>query len=233
MQRCSGCNISWLPAPQGQDGRAKDGQAQLSKTKSVADLRWQSREANTTRDHWERARWFVQAFELNLRTRTSARLPSCHNLLIIPWRDGAELYCSVSSRSLHQIMQKWCTHNLLWVQSVRKELGLLCLQSKRMLTATSQSPCLFITHPLTLCYFDPSLGLSFRFRSENGGKFRMSRHENWNAWEEFQYAKPAKEEVFSPLWSGLIFLLMLPSVGYPLCQEIDIYCIHCTNHILW
>ena len=101
-----------------------------------------TRGKKNTRDHWE---------------RTSAQLPSRHNLLIIPWRDGAELYCSVSSRSLHQIMQKWCTHNLLWVQSVRKELGLLCLQSKRILTATSQSPCLFITHPPTLCCFAPSL----------------------------------------------------------------------------
>ena len=31
------------------------------------------------------------------------------------------------------------------------------LQSKRILKATSQSPCLFITHPPTLCCFDPSL----------------------------------------------------------------------------
>ena len=74
----------------------------------------------TASDHWERARWFVQAFELNFGSRTSARLPSRHNLLIIPWRDGAELYCSVSSRSLHQIMQKMM-HSQSFVSAVGQE----------------------------------------------------------------------------------------------------------------
>ena len=131
-------------------------------------------------------------------------------------------------------MQKWCTHNLLWAQSIRKELGLCTYNQSAFWRLWVKAPA-FLSPTLPPCVVltPPLWGLSFRFRSENGGKFRMSRHENWNAWEEFQYAKPAKEEVFSPLWSGLIFLLMLPSVGYPLCQEIDIYCIHCTNHILW
>jgi len=35
------------------------------------------------------------------------------------------------------------------------------------------------SHPVL--FLPLSGGYSFRFRSENGGKFRMSRHENWNA----------------------------------------------------
>ena len=75
----------------------------------------------------------------------SIRAPSVQN--------GTQSSLLLLKADLCMVMQKMM-HSHSVVSAVGQDgARTLRLQSKRILTVTSQSPCLFITHPPTLCWF--------------------------------------------------------------------------------
>ena len=134
----------------------------ISKTKSVADLRLESRVANATRDHSESASCSSLIRDLN----HDAEVQFCFRSRKYPGttmpKQNKNFSAPARSRSLHNGMQKMM-HSQSFVSAVGQEGARTSrLQSKRILTATSQSPCLFIIIflPHSTIVTSPSVSLS-------------------------------------------------------------------------
>ena len=135
----------------------------------------------------------LRAEEWCRSSRSAAKLGSS---LASPGQDGTRTSLLLLEADLCMVMQKMM-HSQFVVSAVGQDgARTLRLQSKRILTAMSQSPCLFITHPPSLCCIGPLSGLYFRVRSENGGKLKMSRHMNWNSREEFSISNHPRKKCF-------------------------------------
>ena len=135
----------------------------------------------------------LRAEEWCRSSRSAAKLGSS---LASPGQNGTRTSLLLLEADLCMVMQKWCTHNLLWVQSVRTELGLSACNQSAFWRQRVKAPAFFITHPPTLCCIWPLSGLYFRVRSENGGKLKMSRHMNWNSWERFSISNHPRKKCF-------------------------------------
>lgn len=85
--------------------------------------------------------------------RSSVSASVLGSILAPSGQNGTRSSLLLLEADLCMVMQKMM-HSHSVVSAVGQDgARTLRLQSKRILTVTSQSPCLFITHPPTLCWF--------------------------------------------------------------------------------
>ena len=113
---------------------------------------------SSRRYSWTRAPWFSSHRELKNGAEVLVLPPSLEVASRREAKTEQELLFLCSKQIFAWLCKKWCTHNLLWVQSVRTELGLSACNQSAFWRQWVKAPA-FLSPTLPPCVvFDLSLG---------------------------------------------------------------------------